>query len=111
MEPFLSNKALIPFKPATFSDIVPEDIAIIKVRGVYLVHRVISKFRIGKRSFFIHKGDTGKIPLLAPSCALAGKAVLKKTRNNFPMRNKFVLSLKILLIKFKLWLKLLLAVE
>ena len=106
MMPLLCEKTLVAFKPATPSDIMPQDIAVFKIKGIYMVHRIISKFQIRGKLFFIHKGDTGKIPLVAPSCALVGKAILEHAYYRRPKRIRFILALKIMLIKFKLWAKL-----
>jgi hypothetical protein len=70
-----------------------------------MVHRIISKFRIRGEDFFIHKGDTGTMPLVAPSCALVGKAIVEAKHYNRAKKIYFMLSFKVILIKFKLWLK------
>jgi len=106
MTPMLCEKMLVAFKPASFLDIVPQDIAVLKIKGVYMIHRIISKFQIRGERFFIHKGDLGKMPLLAPCYALVGKAILEQAHLYCPKRINFTLTLKVILIKLKLWLKL-----
>jgi len=109
MTPTLSEKALVAFKWADFSDIRPQDIAVFKIKSAYMVHRVIAKFRIRGEGFFIHKGDAARIPLVAPSCALVGKAILEQGERNRPQRIAPAVAFKIILLKFKLWLKPLIA--
>lgn len=109
MQPVLLEKTLVPFRPATFVDVAPEDIAVLKIKGVYMIHRIIDKFQISGKRFFIHKGDATKIPLVAPHSALVGKAILEQTHPDCLRRADFPLALKVALIKFKLWLKLLVA--
>jgi hypothetical protein len=105
MTPTLCDKTLVPFKAATFLDIAPEDIAVLKIKGEYMIHRIIDKIQIGRKRFFIHKGDATKILLVAPACVLVGKAILEQARLGYLRRADFPLVLKVALIKFKLWLK------
>lgn len=73
MHPFIKSGEPITVVPVKIEDVGPGDIIIFNKYNSLIAHRILGKFEIGKRVFFVEKGDNGKVPRILKKGDILGK--------------------------------------